>query len=400
MAERNPRSRTRRLRRLALPVVAALALTVAFSAAPNDRQALAQQDSSSAESPAGNGYWVATSDGGVFTYGNAKFHGSMAGKRLRAPITDIVPTPSGNGYWLVAEDGGIFSFGDATFFGSPANLPAAPTVAIARVPTPGQGGAAGPPGPVGPQGPRGPQGIQGPAGPQGAPGDEGPRGPKGEPGDDATYAGPNWGVVHRNVTGGGRAALGSSTQAPPLGVGALNLQTSAAVGEDGIATDKAAFGNETDFFGDHVADLTAVKFSVFTTGENRAKAPNNMPSIAFEIDPNLDAYPSKNYSTLVYAPDNSAENTWDEVDAVSDTGKHWGLTGMAGSACDINGSRCTFQEMQDFLDDGGDPATIYTVQITKGRDFAFSGAVDALVINDTRYDFEPFGVYSAKVEDS
>ena len=28
------------------------------------------------------------------------------------------PTPSGNGYWLVASDGGIFSFGDAHFYGS------------------------------------------------------------------------------------------------------------------------------------------------------------------------------------------------------------------------------------------------------------------------------------------
>jgi hypothetical protein len=28
------------------------------------------------------------------------------------------PTTTGLGYWLVASDGGIFSFGDATFQGS------------------------------------------------------------------------------------------------------------------------------------------------------------------------------------------------------------------------------------------------------------------------------------------
>ena len=39
-------------------------------------------------------------------------------------------------------------------------------------------------------------------------------------------------------------------------------------------------------------------------------------------------------------------------------------------------------------------ATILTVQITKGKDYAFSGAVDKLVINDKTYDFEPFGVSS------
>ena len=37
-------------------------------------------------------------------------------------------------------------------------------------------------------------------------------------------------------------------------------------------------------------------------------------------------------------------------------------------------------------------ATLYTVQISKGRDWAFSGAVDALQINNAVYDFEPFGV--------
>jgi hypothetical protein len=30
----------------------------------------------------------------------------------------MASTPSGNGYWLVASDGGIFSFGDATFHGA------------------------------------------------------------------------------------------------------------------------------------------------------------------------------------------------------------------------------------------------------------------------------------------
>ena len=40
----------------------------------------------------------------------------------------------------------------------------------------------------------------------------------------------------------------------------------------------------------------------------------------------------------------------------------------------------------------GTGATIYTAQVTKGRDFAWQGAVDGLVINDTTYDFEPFGV--------
>jgi hypothetical protein len=30
--------------------------------------------------------------------------------------------PDGGGYWLAASDGGVFSYGDATFYGSAGNL--------------------------------------------------------------------------------------------------------------------------------------------------------------------------------------------------------------------------------------------------------------------------------------
>jgi hypothetical protein len=42
----------------------------------------------------------------------------MGGTRLNQPIVGIASTPDGNGYWEVASDGGIFSFGDAGFDGS------------------------------------------------------------------------------------------------------------------------------------------------------------------------------------------------------------------------------------------------------------------------------------------
>src|SRR6202040_741397 len=46
------------------------------------------------------------------------FHGSTGGMRLNPPIVGMAATADGNGYWLVASDGGIFTFGDATFHGS------------------------------------------------------------------------------------------------------------------------------------------------------------------------------------------------------------------------------------------------------------------------------------------
>jgi hypothetical protein len=68
--------------------------------------------------PTGGGYWIVARDGGIFTFGDAAFHGSTGGMRLNAPILGMESTPTGRGYWLVAADGGIFTFGDAGFFGS------------------------------------------------------------------------------------------------------------------------------------------------------------------------------------------------------------------------------------------------------------------------------------------
>jgi hypothetical protein len=66
----------------------------------------------------GYGYWLLAGDGGIFSYGNARFYGSTGAMRLNQPVVGISPKPSGRGYWLVASDGGIFSFGDAHFYGS------------------------------------------------------------------------------------------------------------------------------------------------------------------------------------------------------------------------------------------------------------------------------------------
>ena len=66
-----------------------------------------------AATPSGRGYWLVASDGGIFTFGDARFHGSTGAIHLNSPIVGMASTPSGHGYWLVASDGGIFTFGDA-----------------------------------------------------------------------------------------------------------------------------------------------------------------------------------------------------------------------------------------------------------------------------------------------
>jgi hypothetical protein len=71
-----------------------------------------------APTPDGGGYWLVASDGGIFSFGNARFFGSTGAIALNKPIVGMASTPDGGGYWLVASDGGIFAFGNARFFGS------------------------------------------------------------------------------------------------------------------------------------------------------------------------------------------------------------------------------------------------------------------------------------------
>jgi L,D-peptidoglycan transpeptidase YkuD (ErfK/YbiS/YcfS/YnhG family) len=83
----------------------------------------------------GHGYWLVGSDGGIFSFGDASFYGSTGALHLNAPIMGMKPTPDGHGYWLVASDGGIFSFGDASFYGSTGALRLnAPIVGMAATP--------------------------------------------------------------------------------------------------------------------------------------------------------------------------------------------------------------------------------------------------------------------------
>ena len=65
----------------------------------------------------GHGYWFVAADGGIFTFGDAKFHGSTGSMRLNSPVRSMTATANGAGYWMVASDGGIFAF-HAPFEGS------------------------------------------------------------------------------------------------------------------------------------------------------------------------------------------------------------------------------------------------------------------------------------------
>ncbi len=92
-----------------------------------------------APTPDGGGYWLVGSDGGVFSFGDASFHGSTGGTVLNKPIVGMSPTPDGGGYWLVGSDGGVFSFGDASFHGSTGGTVLNKPI-VGMAPTPDGGG--------------------------------------------------------------------------------------------------------------------------------------------------------------------------------------------------------------------------------------------------------------------
>jgi hypothetical protein len=74
-----------------------------------------------APTPDNGGYWLAASSGAVYAFGDAHNYGD-ASRSTRFPIVGMVATPSGRGYWLVASNGGIFTFGDAHYAGSAGGL--------------------------------------------------------------------------------------------------------------------------------------------------------------------------------------------------------------------------------------------------------------------------------------
>jgi IPT/TIG domain len=81
------------------------------------------------------GYWLAGADGGIYSFGNAKYQGSLPGLGVTpaAPVVGIAETPDSGGYWLVGADGGVYAFGDAKYYGSLPGLGVAPSGAVVGI---------------------------------------------------------------------------------------------------------------------------------------------------------------------------------------------------------------------------------------------------------------------------
>src|SRR3954447_11214023 len=242
----------------------------------------------------------------------------------------------------------------------------------------------------GAKGEKGEKGDTGAQGPQGAKGDTGPAGASG-----SSSSAENWGVINRNPIGSPEQELRSGPFTPPNGKGSLNFTVQGkgngtAGDPDFTPAEKAAFGNETDFVGDALSGIDQIGFSVFTTGEDNARGNPNIPNINREVNRNGSAAGAPGFSTLVFSPPNSASNQWTDIDATATTPPPgpvgWYYTG-SGNTCNQS-NPCTFADAKAEYPD----ATIFTVAVSKGRDFSWQGAIDALRINDRLFDFEEKGV--------
>jgi hypothetical protein len=75
-----------------------------------------------APTPNGAGYWLVASDGGVFSFGDAAFEGSLPGVHVSATGVALLPTLTGAGYLIVTADGRAVDFGDAPQLGDVADV--------------------------------------------------------------------------------------------------------------------------------------------------------------------------------------------------------------------------------------------------------------------------------------
>ena len=88
-----------------------------------------------AATPAGDGYWEVTTTGSVYAFGRAAYDGRPGGTHaLRGSVVGIASTADGRGYYVVTSAGAVYGRGDAKLAGSAVGRPGGHAVAIASVP--------------------------------------------------------------------------------------------------------------------------------------------------------------------------------------------------------------------------------------------------------------------------
>jgi hypothetical protein len=211
-------------------------------------------------------------------------------------------------------------------------------------------------------------------------------------GSPVAFSSAKWGLIGRNTIGTAYAQprtgpWGSALQEsdPPSGVGSLQIIV-------GDGTQKVAYGNQNDFFTTRLDTVGTLTYWVYRDID--APAPT-FPGVSFEV---LNPTAAVTYTSLVYVPPAVVPTppalVWRKLDALA--GAHWFFTNgplAASSGCNQT-TFCTFAQATAALTNVN--YRILSLAVSKGRDDAFNGAVDALRMNGIVYDFEPQGVVERK----
>ncbi|GAC1575376.1 MAG: hypothetical protein NVS3B24_03920 [Candidatus Dormibacteria bacterium] len=95
-----------------------------------------------------HGYNILTGAGGIYSFGDATYHGNLIDHGYPGPAIGLSETPDGGGYAIVTTPGNLYTFGNANYFGNlndpcngarPCNTPSYPGPAVAFDYTPGGG---------------------------------------------------------------------------------------------------------------------------------------------------------------------------------------------------------------------------------------------------------------------
>jgi len=65
----------------------------------------------------GAGYWILMADGGIYPFGDARYHGSPKRSGVGAGAVRMAARPRGDGYWVLGSDGVVRAHGAAGSFG-------------------------------------------------------------------------------------------------------------------------------------------------------------------------------------------------------------------------------------------------------------------------------------------
>jgi len=126
---------------------------------------------------------------------------------------------------------------------------------------------------------------------------------------------------------------------------------------------------------------------------------HSLPTLSIEANPDANG---ATYTTLVYLPDGSAApsapsprsvGTWQKYDTQA-AGNRWHSTADLDpntTLCQI-ANPCQFSDLVAQM--GANARVSFSLAVTKGWDNEFTGAVDAVRVNDAVYDFEPEGVFA------